>query len=110
MGMTIDQRRTCVSESLNYTDREAYISDMALSSIWGGAEDAEIPADRIDELGRIWDRTHRDFRGVVSASGLSCRKVAERFSIPYRTAEDWHCGKANPPAYVLLMMQEILGI
>ena len=110
MEMTIEQRRTCVSESLNYTDRDAYISDMALSSIWGDADDAEIPADRIEKLGRIWDRTHRDFRDVVSASGLSCRKVAERFSIPYRTAEDWHCGKANPPAYTLLMMQEILGI
>lgn len=50
------------------------------------------------------------FRDVVAASGMSCRKVAERFSIPYRTAEDWASGKRKPPAYVLLMMQEALGI
>lgn len=110
MVITIEQRRACVSESMTYTDRDAYISDMAMSSVWEDAEGAEIPADRIEELGRIWDRTHRDFRDVVTASGLSCRKVAERFSVPYRTAEDWHGGKSTPPVYVLLMIQEILGI
>ena len=37
-------------EALNYADRDSFISDAALSSIWGDAEDAQISADRLREL------------------------------------------------------------
>lgn len=43
-------------------------------------------------------------------SGLSYRALARRFSIPYRTMEDWSSGRRQPPDYVLLMMQELLNI
>ncbi len=110
MEMTIETRRTCVSESLNYEDRDAYISGMALSSIWGDSEDADIPTDRVSELGRIWDRTHRDIRGIRDASGMTFRDLAQRFCIPSRTMDSWSMGERKPPLYTLLMMQEILDI
>ena len=34
--MTHEQFYTVVSEIGSYTDRDAYISDLTLSSIWGG--------------------------------------------------------------------------
>ena len=45
---------------------------------------------------------------LAAEHGMSCRKLAERFSIPHRTMEDWPAGRREPPAYVLTMMHEIL--
>ena len=39
-------RYTLLTEAQNYADRDAYISDMALSSIWG--DGAEIPQERLE--------------------------------------------------------------
>ena len=87
--MTLAQYRTAIAEAVGYTDREAYISDWALSSIWGDEEGAPIPAARLEALGEIWDSTHRTVKEIAAAAGLSCRKLAERFSVPYRTMENW---------------------
>lgn len=108
--MTITQYRTAVAESGNYAARDAYVSGLALSTVWGDSEDADIPTDRVEQLGQIWEATHRDVKGIAAAAGLSCRKLAERFAIPYRTVEDWSAGKSTCPIYVRLMMQECLGL
>lgn len=49
-------------------------------------------------------------RDIAAASGLSHRKLAERFQIPYRTMENWCAGKSECAVYIRLMMQECLGI
>ena len=90
-----------------YTDRDAYVSDLALSSTWGDAEDAQIPQERIDELGELWDAAHRSVKEIAANAGMSNRQLAERFCIPYRTVEDWSAGVRTPPVWVLLMMQEV---
>ena len=108
--MTDKQYTTCVTEAQNYTYREAYISDLALSSIWGDAPEAEIPAGRIEQLGSIYDAVHRSVADIAKAAGLSQRKLAERFCIPYRTMENWCGGQRDCPVYLRLMMQECLGL
>lgn len=108
--MTNSEIYLCTTEALDYSDRDAYISDMALSSIWGDTADDDIPADRVEQLGRIWDRTHRTFAEIRGASGMTYRELAQRFCIPVRTMEDWSGGRRTPPLYTLLMMQEILGL
>lgn len=108
--MTNKQYRLCVAEAENYTDRDAYISDLALSSVWGDAADAEIPDERIRALGEIWDACNRTVKQIAADAGISCRAMAERFCIPYRTVEDWSTGHRESPMYVRLMMQELLGL
>lgn len=108
--MTNSEIYLCTAEALDHADRDAYISDMALSSVWGDDPDAEIPADRIEQLGRIWDRTHRSFAEIREASCMTYRELAQRFCIPVRTMEDWSAGRHSAPLYVMLMMQEILGL
>lgn len=108
--MTDKQRMACVAEAANYTDRDAYISDLALSTIWGDPEEAEVPATRLEALGQIWDAAQRNFKEIAAVAGLSGRKLAERFCIPYRTVEDWSAGRRESPLYVRLMMQECLGL
>ena len=102
-----------VTEAQNYTDRDAYISDMALSSLWGDPPDAPIPQDRLEKLGSIYDAVHRSVKDIAAASGMSVRAMAIRFCIPQRTIESW-CSDGESgrkcPLYTLLMMQECLGL
>lgn len=102
-------RNTLYTEARNYTDRDAYISDLALSSIWGDAEDAEIPADRLALLGRIYDATHTTIRELIAAHHMTQTDFARFFCIPLRTVQGWCTGERNCPAYVVTMAAEILG-
>lgn len=108
--MTDKQRMYCLSEAVYYTDRDAYISDLALDSLWEDSEDAEIPQDRIDALGRLYDAYHRSLKDICDVSGLSKKALSERFCIPYRTVLDWYNGGHNPPLYVKIMIQQLLGL
>lgn len=108
--MTIPQHHAAVTEAARISDRDTYISDFSKSAIWGDREDANYSATREDQLGEIWDACHRSVKDIAGAAGLSCRKLAERFCVPYRTMEDWSAGKSACPIYVRLMMQECLGL
>lgn len=108
--MTDNQFYNCVTECQNYTDRDAYISDLALSSIWGDAPGVDIPQVRIDALGEVWDACHRNIKDIATAAGMSVRALAIRFCIPQRTAENWASEVRGFPIYTKLMMQECLGL
>lgn len=93
-----------------YADRDSYVSDLALSSIWGDAEDAEVQADRLDTLGSIWDAAHMSIKDIRTASGLSRTAFAEHLCIPYRTVQDWELGARACPGYLRLLIAEHFGI
>ena len=108
--MTNKQYGLCVAEANNYTDREEYISNFAFSAVWSDREGAPVPEDRFQTLGEIWDACHRSVKQIAADAGISCRAMAERFCIPYRTMEDWSTERRESPLYVRLMMQELLGL
>lgn len=98
------------TDAKSITDRDAFISDWALSSVWGDAEDAEVPADRLLELGMIWDVAHASFADIVAASGLKLVDFAARFAIPYRTAQNWLAGVNRCPDYTRLLLARAVGM
>ena len=108
--MTINQYRSCVAAVFAYAERDFFVSDLALSEIWGDAPEDPIPDARLAALGLIWDAAHRTVPEIAKAAGLSCRKLAERFGIPYRTVEQWSAGHRESALYLRLMMQECLGL
>lgn len=108
--MTIEQYLFCVSETKNYTDADAYVSDLALSSIWDDAEDAEVPANRLDDLRAIYTASRRGIKQIAADAGLPLNKLADRFAIPRRTVENWSAGVRSPSLWELLLLQEALGI
>ena len=108
--MNNEQFSICVAETQNYTDRDAYISDLALSSMWGDAEDATVPEQRIADLGQIWDAAHQTFRDIAAAAGTSVRQLAMRYAIPRRTAGDWSAGKSMPQLHEMLAIQQCEGL
>ena len=108
--MTDTQFSACVREVPAYTDIDAYVSDLALSSIWGDAETAKIPASRIDQLRAIYTAVNRPVRAIVTASGLSQAAFAERYCIPRRTVENWCSGANECPLYTRLLLQRAEGL
>lgn len=100
---------TCLAESYNYTDQDAFVSDLALSSIWGD-DAAEIPAGRIEWLRQIWAATHRSVKEICKLAGMSQNAVADHFGIPRRTFGNWCTESRECPEYTKLMMQELLGL
>lgn len=108
--MTDTQFAACVREVPAYTDIDAYVSDLALSTIWGDAEEADIPAARIDQLRAIYSAVNRPIRAIVAASGLSQAAFAERYCIPRRTVENWCSGVNECPLYTRLLLQRAEGL
>lgn len=108
--MTDNQFIYAWREAMTYTDRDAFVSDMALSSAFPAPEDGSIDQDLIDHLGSIWDAAHRSVRQIAADAGLSSRKLAEHFGIPYRTMENWCAGTNKCPDYARMMMQECVGL
>lgn len=108
--MTDKQFLFCVQEAPNYSDRDAYVSDISLSSVWDDADSDSIPTNRIEAVGTVFDAINRSVSDIASAAGLSHRKLAERFCVPYRTMENWCTGVNACPLYVRLMMQECLHL
>lgn len=108
--MTDNRFYMSVAECRNYTDRDTYISDLALSSLWGDDLGEDIPQGRIGALCEIWDACHRSIKGIASDAGLSVRALAIRFCVPQRTMENWASGARECPIYTRLMMQECLGL
>lgn len=108
--MTLKQYQFCINELPEYTDADAYVSDIALSSIWEDTPSDEIQSDRVEAIAKIWDAYHKSVKDIAAEAGMTQRKLADRFCIPLRTVEDWCAGKRTPPDYVRMMMQELLGL
>lgn len=98
--------QTICEDALTANDRDAFVSGWAVSGAFCG----DPTQERIEMIGAIYDAMHRSVRDIASAAGMSQRKLAERFIIPYRTMENW-CGGQNPCTdYARVMMQQLLGL
>ena len=104
------QYAACVQSAADYTDPDAYVSDMSLSDIWDDSPEAEIPASRVADLRAVWDAVHRPVREIVAASGLSQASFGERYCIPRRTVENWCSGVRERPLYTRLFLQRAEGL
>ena len=98
------------TDAQSSNDREAFVSNWEHSPELGDAEGAEIPAERLTELGKIWDVAHASFADIVAASGLKLVDFAARYAIPYRTALSWKHGERECPAYTLLLLARAVGM
>lgn len=98
------------SAALSSSNRDAFVSAWSPSSVWGDASGADIPADRIDLLARLWGAAHLTIRGIRQHTGLSQAAFATRYCIPTRTLEDWERGLRSCPDYLRLMLAEDTGM
>ena len=107
--MTHDQFYAAVSEVSNYTDRGAYVSDLALSSMWGDDADSILISVSV---GMLWDAWHMSVKELRAVTGLSQAAFARRFLIPRRTVENWESTKVpnECPLYIRMLIADVLGL
>lgn len=108
--MTLKQYQFCIQELQEYTDADAYVSDIALSSIWGDGPDYDIPAERIDQLRTIFQAASRTVPDIAAIAGLNITNMSARFAVPYRTMQNWFNGSRECILSTRLLMQECLGL
>lgn len=99
-----------VGEAMKCNDVDEFVSDFALSDIWNDSEDDDVPTERIEFLRNLWEVAHMTVKDILNKTGLSQRRFSERFFIPYRTVQNWCLNKRTPPAYLILMFAECLGL
>lgn len=108
--MTIYQYHLALTEIDDYTDRDAFVSDLSLSSAF--PEESDF-TETVSALSMIWDAYHMTIRDLRTAAGLSRMGFSRRFRIPIRTIENWECTCPNArecPVYVRLLIAEALGL
>ena len=107
--MTDKQFCQAFREARQYSDPDAFASDVALSGIFSAAEDDDLPA-LIDDLRHVWRYAHITVREIVQHTGLTQANFAQRFVIPLRTLESWLGGTSACPPYTRLMLARLCGL
>lgn len=108
--MTINQYHIALTEIENYIDRDAFVSDLSLSSAF--PEESDL-TETVSELSMIWEAYHMTIRDLRTAAALSRSEFSRRFCIPIRTIENWECTGPNArecPVYVRLLIAEAIGM
>lgn len=72
---------------------------------YGLPDDYDIITDH-----RAYKAADMSVKDICKAAGLTQKALADRFSIPIRTVEDWCRGVSKCPLYTRLMMAECLGL
>ena len=97
----IDLARKC-------DDVNKFLVSAQNSAVWE-AEDVS-PEGRREWLKTVYVAAHRSMRDIVKETGYSQAKFGDYFGIPKRSIENWCNGATTPLPYILIMMQEILGL
>ena len=108
--MNLKQYQVCIRELPNYTDPDAYVSELALSSIWGYGPEDGIPEGRIQQLQAIYQAASMTVPEIAQSAGLNITQMAARFAAPYRTMQGWFSGARSCSLATRLMMLECLGL
>lgn len=100
--------QTLIMDAISNHDRDAFVSDWALSSIWGDEPTATIPVDRVQYLARLWEDVRKSVAQLRAMTGLTQTKFATWYGIPPRTVQNWESGASNAPEYVRLMLVRLV--
>ena len=103
--MTPEQRYICLAEMDAYTDRDAYVSDLALSYMWEDTPESDIPQERLEQLSRLWDAVHLPIKTLLAT--LTPTQASRLYCIPVRTLENWYAEIRTCPVYVRLYLSGV---
>ena len=91
-----------------YEDFDSFLKNALNSSIW---EKEDVSPDNREEwLRNVYVAANRSMKDIIKETGLSQAKFGDYFGIPKRSIENWCSGATTPLPYILIMMQEILGL
>ena len=101
---------TFFGETTNYTDPDAFASDVALSLLNPEEPDQQVDIALFEQLRTLWHVANDPFKVLLECMGLSQTQCSTRFCIPLRTVQNWAGELRTPAPYVRLMMAELAGL
>lgn len=104
--MTNHQFYTLWGEAITSPDRDAFVSDAALSSLWG--EDDADPMAHVPELEKLWDAAHTGVKAIREFACMTQAEFAARHLVPLRTLQRWEKGEC--PEHIRLFLLESEGV
>ena len=109
--MTESQITHAFFEAPNYTDPDAYVSDLLLSECFLDPDDPSQEPDitKSDALHRIWQASTFPFKVLLSEMGLTQTGLSKRYGIPLRTVQDWTGERRTPPHWLRLILADLAG-
>lgn len=109
--MRIDYKRfqEIVYAAEEQPDQDLFIAEYGIPEwILNDVTDSEEQA--VEMIKNIHHITHITPRELISESGMSQTRFAERFMIPLRTVQNWVGGKRNMPRYEKFMFAMVLDL
>lgn len=109
--MTSKQIAHAFSETGNYFDADAFVSDLILSSHFLDPDDPAAGPDltMVDPLRKVWNAARLPFRALLTELGLTQSELSRRYVIPLRTVQAWAAGDRVPPDYLRLLLAKAEG-
>ncbi|GEM_PF-638323 len=111
-ALTDSQLALALTEATHYSDPDAFVSDMLLSSAFIDPGDAEARPDLTlaDDLRRIWTICAAPFRDFLALLGVGQSALSQAHHIPLRTVQNWASGTSECPTYTRIMMARLAGL
>ncbi len=97
---------TLICEASTSTDRDAFTSTWATSSIWGDDPRGLVELARL--CGRVWDVAHLDISRICETAGIQQRTMAMQIGTSVRTVENWSSRGAR--LHIIVMLARIYGL
>jgi len=108
--MTEKQLSFAFAEAKNYTDPDAFVSDLLLSSVFLPEDETGEPdLSLIPSLEAVWHTACDPFRELLPRMGLTQSALSRRFCIPLRTVQGWALGEREMPPYVRYLIALAAG-
>lgn len=89
-----------LADTTEFDNFEAYAAEC------GGSVPVENMYSAIALLTQIWALGHDGLSvdSILQVAGTSMTELAQRYSMPYRTVQNWKCGTRKPPEWLLPMV------
>ena len=99
-----------VSSIGDFADGDEFVSEWALSGIWGDAPDTDIPQQRIDWLNALYGILTMPPQELLTITGRSVRRTAFHWGIKPDTANHWVAGKNKMLPQIRLTLAAEAGL
>lgn len=108
MEIKYQRFKEIVTEAGTQPDQAVFLAEYGIPE-WVLSEVTDDQKQAVEMIKNIHKITHIKPRELISESGMSQTRFAERFMIPLRTVQNWVGGKRNMPRYEKFMFAVILG-
>lgn len=109
MKIKYQRFKEIVTEAEAQPDQAVFLAEYGIPE-WILTEVTNDEEKAVEMIKNIHHITHITAKNLITESGLTQTKFAERFMIPLRTVQNWCGGQRTMPRYEKFMFAMLLGL